>query len=147
MEHPETLTENEVRQLVVDWYHKLDVHAPVEDYQSLLADADLEMRFPEGTLHGFSGFSDWYKRVVRIFFDEVHELRELEIAPRGSEADVRLVVRWEARRWHPPAPQSELLRFDAAQHWLVRRSAATSKPVIVTYVVDSLTPLEGSVPL
>src|SRR5262249_53812122 len=64
------LSEAEVRQLVVDWYRKLDVHAPVDEYRQLLADDGLEMRFPEATLHGFSAFRDWYERVVRIFFDE-----------------------------------------------------------------------------
>jgi hypothetical protein len=141
------LSEAEVRQLVVDWYLKLDVHAPVEEYRQLLADDGLEMRFPEATLRGFSAFRDWYEGVARIFFDEVHELRELKVTPSGDGADVKLVVRWEARRWKPPAARSEQLRFDAAQSWVVRRSAETGRPVIITYIVDSLTPLEGSVPL
>ncbi|HJZ60494.1 MAG TPA: nuclear transport factor 2 family protein [Gemmataceae bacterium] len=141
------LSEAEVRQLVVDWYRKLDVHAPVDEYRQLLADDGLEMRFPEATLHGFSAFRDWYERVVRIFFDEVHELKELRITPAGDQADVQLVVRWEARRWKPPAAKSEQLRFDAAQSWRVRRSAQSGRPVVVIYIVDSLTPLEGSVPL
>jgi hypothetical protein len=141
------LTEDEVRRLVFEWYHKLDVHAPLEEYRALLADDGLEMRFPEGTLHGFDGFQGWYDRVIRLFFDEAHDLRRLAVRPSGDEADVRLVVRWEARRWKPPEPRSEQLRFDAAQHWLVRRSTRTGRPVIVSYVVDSLTPLEGSAPL
>jgi hypothetical protein len=145
-QHP-ALTEAEVRQLVVDWYRKLDIHAPVEEYRQLLADDGLEMKFPEATLRGFAAFRDWYEGVVRIFFDEAHELRELRVTPSGGGAEVKLVVRWEAKRWKPPAAKSEQLRFDAAQSWVVRRSAETGRPVIVRYVVDSLTPLEGSVPL
>jgi len=141
------LTEAEVRDLVVDWYKKLDVHAPLEEYRPLLADDGLEMRFPEGTSHGFAGFKAWYDRVTFIFFDEVHELQQLKITPSGDEANVQLVVRWEARRWNPPKPRSEQLRFDAAQRWVVRRSPQSGRPVILTYIVDSLTPLEGSPPL
>jgi hypothetical protein len=147
MAETKALTQEEVRGLVTDWYKKLDVHAPVEEYQPLLADDDLEMHFPEATLRGLAAFEDWYDRVSRIFFDEVHTLKELSIEPSGDEAAVRLVVYWEARRWNPPNPKSELLKFDAAQHWLVRRSPQTGLPVIVTYVVDSLTPHEGSPPL
>ena len=64
-----------------------------------------------------------------------------------SQADVNLVVYWEASRWKPPAAKSERLLFDAAQTWIIKRSADTDKPVIVTYIVDGLTPKPGSVAL
>jgi len=37
--------------------------------------------------------------------------------------------------------------FDAAQTWIIKRSSETGKPVIVTYIVDGLTPMEGSAEL
>jgi hypothetical protein len=63
------LTEQEVRTFAEDWYRKLDVHAPLSQLLPLLADEDLEMRFPEATERGHEGFEHWYERVIRIFFD------------------------------------------------------------------------------
>jgi SnoaL-like domain len=138
-----TLTESEVKQLVDDWYLKLDVHAPIDEVLPLLAGETLEMQLPETTLHGLDGFSSWYDRVINTFFDEVHTLQTLDITIDGDRADVQLVVRWEASRWNAPAPKSERLAFDAAQRWVVVRSPQTQQPAIVTYIVDSLTPLPG----
>ena len=143
------LTEAEVKQLVIDWYLKLDVHAPMVEVLPMLGDKELEMRFPEATLHGQAEFEGWYQGVLRIFFDEVHTMKELSVKLSGdsSQADVNLVVYWEASRWKPPAAKSERLLFDAAQTWIIRRSEETGKPVIVTYIVNSLTPKPGSVAL
>ena len=146
-----TFTESEVKQLVDDWYLKLDVHAPISEVLPLLAGETLEMQLPETTLHGLDGFRSWYDRVIHTFFDEVHTLQTLDIAINGDRvaeaephrADVQLVVRWEASRWNAPAPKSERLAFDAAQRWVVVRSPQTQQPAIVTYIVDSLTPLPG----
>ncbi|PSB09061.1 hypothetical protein C7B62_14595 [Pleurocapsa sp. CCALA 161] len=138
-----TLTEFEVKQLVDDWYLKLDVHAPISEVLPLLAGETLEMQLPETTLHGLDGFRSWYDRVIHTFFDEVHTLQTLDIAINGDCADVHLVVRWSASRWNAPAPKSERLAFDADQRWVVVRSPQTQQPAIVTYIVDSLTPLPG----
>jgi hypothetical protein len=160
MNHMTPLLESEVKQLVDTWYAKLDVHAPVEELLPLLANEGLEMKLPEVTLHGHAEFIQWYGRVIRTFFDEIHTMKELHITvtePPGktdvegggsaTQAQVQLVVNWQARRWRPPAAKSEWLAFDAAQRWVVQRLPNTGKPGIVTYIVDELTPLEGSVSL
>ena len=141
------LTAPEVKALVVDWYKKLDAHAPMVELLPMLADQDLEMRFPEGTVRGHAGFESWYEGVIRIFFDEVHELKQVEITIAREQADVRLVVNWQAHRWKPPAPKSEWLAFDAAQQWVVKRLPNSNRPVVVTYIVEGLTPVPGSASL
>lgn len=138
-----SLTEEEIKQFVDDWYLKLDVHATSEEVLPLLIGEALEMQLPETTLHGLNDFRNWYDRIIHTFFDEVHTLQTLEIKNTADRADVQLVVRWEASRWNAPAPQSERLAFDAAQRWLIKRSPTTQKPAIATYIVDSLTPLPG----
>lgn len=138
-----SVTESEVRQFVNDWYQKLDVHAPISEILPLLAGENLEMQLPETTLHGLDEFNSWYDRIIHTFFDEVHTLQTLDITTTRDRAEVQLVVRWEASRWKAPAPKSERLAFDAAQRWVVTRSPITQEPVIVTYIVDSLTPLPG----
>jgi hypothetical protein len=160
MNHMTPLLETEVKQLVDTWYSKLDVHANVEELLALLADDRLEMTLPEVTLHGHAEFMQWYERVTRTFFDEIHIMKELHITltePPGetdiegdgssTQAQVQLVVNWQARRREPPAAKSEWLGFDAEQRWVVQRLPNTGKPGIVTYIVDALTPMEGSVSL
>jgi hypothetical protein len=137
-----SFTEQQIKQFVDDWYLKLDVHAPVAEVLPLLS-SEIEMQLPETTLHGLDQFKTWYDRVIHTFFDEVHEMQKLDINIASDRADLELVVRWEASRWNAPAPQSDRLRFDAAQRWVIKRSHL-SEPAIVTYIVDSLTPLEGS---
>ena len=142
------LTEAEIKEFAADWYRKLDVHAPLEDYIPLLADEELEMRFPEGTVKGFEGFKGWYDRVINIFFDEVHTLKEVKRqSVTGEKAEVKVVVKWEASVWKPPAAKSERIVLDAYQTWIVKRSASTGKPIVETYIVDELKYYEGSAQL
>lgn len=142
------LTYSEVKQFAADWYSKLDVHAPVKEYIPLLAEEDSEFRFPEITVAGFEGFEKWYEGVVRIFFDEVHTLKKVEPKPiSNGQMEVKVVVKWEASMWNSPAAKSERIISDAYQTWIVERSAKTLKPVIKTYIVDSLDFAEGSAKL
>ena len=90
---------------------------------------------------------DWYERVTNLFFDEVHTLKEVKVKSSGNEVTVKVVVKWEASIWNPPAPSSERIILDAYQTWIVERSAKTQKPAIKTYIVDSLDYYEGSAKL
>jgi hypothetical protein len=143
------LTKSEVEKMVVDWYRALDVHKPMVDVLQYVSDGELEMVFPEATLRSLAEFEGWFQGVIRIFFDEVHTMQQLNVTipSDGQRADVKLVVRWEASRWRPPAAKSERLIMDAYQTWVVKRSPTTGKPVVTKYVVDELKPLPGSAPL
>jgi hypothetical protein len=142
------ITDSEVKAFAKDWYHKLDIHAPLEEFRALLASEGLEMVFPEVTARGWEGYRDWYERVIRLFFDEVHTVKETKIIRNtGEKAEVKVVVRWEASVWKAPAPRSERIILDAFQTWTVQRSPETQKLVISRYVVDSLQYAEGSAKL
>ncbi|MEM8831123.1 MAG: hypothetical protein AAGE96_17455 [Cyanobacteria bacterium P01_G01_bin.19] len=142
------ITQAEVQELAEIWYKKLDVHAPLEEFKPLLADSGVKMVFPEATVEGWDGFSGWYDRVIGIFFDEVHTLKEVTTTPKGDDkADVKVVVKWEASVWNPPAPTSERIVLDAYQTWEVKRSPETDKPVVLIYIVDELKYYEGSAQL
>lgn len=140
------LTQTEIADFARAWYKKLDVHAPLNDYAPMLDDS-VELVFPEATVHGFEGFTGWYERVIGIFFDEVHTVKEVSVTPGDGEADVKVVVRWEASVWKPPAPHSERIICDAYQTWVVKRSPRTNTPVISRYVVESIDYAEGSAKL
>ncbi len=141
------LTETKVRQMVEKWYQLLDVHAPEAELLPLLSESGLEMKLPEGPVNGLDGFGGWYQTVTHAFFDEKHVLKEVNVTLSDDRADVEIVVDWQAKRWRPPAAKSEALDFIAAQRWVVVPSTTKGEPVILTYIVDSLTPLPGSVPL
>lgn len=140
----EALTQAEIEDLADRWYKALDVHAPVEELHAMLLDDGNEMMWPEGPTHGHAEFTGWYDRVTRIFFDEVHTLTKVESRIDGDQAEVEVVVNWQARVWNPPAPKSEWLGFDAYQTWEVVRSPENGRAVIKRYVVDRLDPMPGS---
>ena len=142
-----TLNDAEIKQLVEDWYHKLDVHAPFDELVPLVASSGLEMHWPEGPTYGVDEFKGWYERVTRTFFDEVHTLKEVRITPQGDEAEVKVVVNWQCRVWNPPDAKSKWLGMDARQTWVVRSSEDGQRAVIQKYVVDGLDLMEGSATL
>jgi hypothetical protein len=141
------ITDAEIFEFAADWYRKLDVHVPVGEILPLLADAELEMRFPEATERGHAGFTNWYERVIRIFFDEVHTLKEARITKQGDQPEAKVLVNWQAKVWNPPDAKSKWLGFDAYQTWVVRRSPANGQLQVVTYIVDELRPMPGSASL
>lgn len=141
------LANAEIEAFVADWYRALDVHVPMVTVLPMLADEGLEMVFPEATLKGKAEFEGWYQRVIRVFFDEVHTVKEVKIARAGERYDLDVLVEWHASVWNPPAAKSERIVLDAYQRWVVRASAATGKPEVVTYIVDRLEYHEGSAKL
>ncbi|MBN2561419.1 MAG: hypothetical protein JXQ75_10865 [Phycisphaerae bacterium] len=140
------LTEAEVKKLAEDWYKALDVHAPMVDILPMLSPGGLRMVFPEATLNSLAEFEGWYQGVIRIFFDEVHTLKEVTPSITGETASVKIIVKWEASKWNPPAAKSDRLIMDAYQTWQVER-AADGSVVVTEYVVDRLEPYPGSAPL
>jgi hypothetical protein len=141
------LSQAEIEAFVAAWYRKLDVHAPWAELQPLVAEQGLEMQFPEGALSGVDAFRNWFEGVIRLFFDEVHTVTKVSPTWKDDRVVVDVVVNWQARRWHPPAPRSEWLGFDAYQQWEIIRSPDTGRPVILRYVVNELRPMPGSKPL
>ncbi len=145
------LTEAEVKQVVDDWYRALDVHVTLDEFMTMVADGELEFRFPEVIVTDREGVAQWYNRVTNTFFDEIHETKELAITvnPAGDQAEVKIMTHWQASVWNPPAPNSERIAFLAGQTWNVRRSPTSGKPVVVAYIVDSFEPVgdTGALPV
>jgi hypothetical protein len=140
-------TQREIADFAAEWYRKLDVHAPMVDVLPFLAEEGLVMKFPEATARGLADFESWYQRVIRIFFDEVHTVKEVSAQIHGNEADVHVVVQWEASVWNPPAPSSARIKLDADQTWQMRRSRRTGNLEITSYTVNALNYHPGSAKL
>lgn len=139
------VTKESIQELADVWYKKLDVHAPMVELLPLLADEGLEMVFPEVTIYGWAGFEGWFQRVIRIFFDEVHTLKEVTPTIQGDKATVNVIVKWEASVWNAPEAASKRIIADAYQTWEV--GEVNGKTVITKYVVDDLKYYEGSATL
>ena len=147
------LRRDEINAFAADWYGKLDEHVPAADIMPLVLDQGLQFVVPEATLRSRREFGDWYAGgddhpgVINLFFDEVHTLSLVDPKLEGADAEVKVVVNWQGRRWAAPAPRSEWFGFDAFQTWRMVRSPETARPVIARYVVDELRPMPGSPPL
>ncbi len=148
MDNTTSLTETEIRQFVDTWFHSLDIHVPLEAFLDMVEDEGIEFRFPEVTVTDKKGLTEWYNRVTKTFFDEVHQLMNLSIMIDKNGATLNLTTHWQASTWNPPAPKSERIDFLAGQTWTVRRSTKTKKLVVVQYIVNSFDPVgsSGSLP-
>jgi hypothetical protein len=113
---------DEIKKLVAAWYRALDNHDPIEDCYKLLADKGLNMQFPDGDIRDYSSFKKWYDRVTNLFFDENHYVQSVEAKISGDQAEVDVIVGWQASWWEPPAAKSKRVSMDATQKWTVRRS-------------------------
>jgi SnoaL-like domain len=141
------LLQEAVQAFAARWYQALDRHDDVESVLEYLIDEGLEMRFPEATARGHSGFRDWYQAVTHRFFDEVHTVREVSVTGGTPDAALaRVVVNWQAKIWNPPDATSQWLGFDAYQTWTVVPGPGGALQVAV-YVVDELRPMPGSAQL
>jgi len=140
-------SDGEIRKFVEAWYRKLDVHVPMVELLPLLADDGLEMVFPEATVYGHAGFESWYQRVIRIFFDEAHEVTRVDVDRIEGGANLKIVVHWQASVWNPPAANSARINLDAYQRWVVKESPDSGKLFLTRYIVDSIEYREGSAKL
>ncbi len=140
------LTEQSIKSFAESWYKLLDIHAPQVDLLPLLDKENLEMVFPEATVYGHAGFEGWYQRVIRIFFDEVHSVKEVQSEISGDSASVKVVVQWEASVWNAPEANSKRIVLDAYQTWDVKLNSE-DRLVVSKYTVDEIRYHEGSAKL
>ncbi len=141
------LTKESIQTFAEDWYKKLDVHAPMVEVLPMLVDDGLEMVFPEATVYGHAGFEGWFQRVIRIFFDEVHTVKQVDSEIKDDNTAIsKVVVQWEASVWNAPEAYSKRIKLDAYQTWGIKEGP-DGKPQITLYTVDELKYHEGSAEL
>jgi hypothetical protein len=132
-----------IKKFATAWYLALDMHAPSEELMRLLSD-DVQMVFPEKTLPGISDFRAWYAGgrysdgtdtpgVINIFFDENHNIASLDVTGLSSDqAEVKVVVAWQASWFEKPATKSKRTSLDATQTWTVKRSDKNGYGLAIT---------------
>jgi ketosteroid isomerase-like protein len=140
------LTEASIGEMTRAWYAALDRHDDLESVLGFLVDDDLEMRFPEGTSRGHAGFTEWYNTVTARFFDEVHTVQDVTVVTQSpAEAQIKVLVNWQAKIHDGREAKSAWLGFDAYQTWTV--VPGPDGPRIKVYTVDKLDPMQGSAAL
>ena len=135
------VTEFEVNQFISEWFHKLDIHPPVEEMLPFVSAEKLSMKMPD-RLEPFrrhEGFKKWYKGVSK-FIDQVHTIKALDIQPSQETATVKVINRWERSVCDSESQRSSRAGFYAAQTWELERSPESSRLVIVAYKVDYFLP-------
>lgn len=127
------ITKQQVERFAAAWYQALDFHVPTDEVCTLVAQDDVQMIFPEKTLHGLDDFKAWYSGgtysdgeqapgVINIFFDENHNVVSVESSIAGDTAEARVVVAWQASSFTPPEAKSKRVSADFTQMWKMRRS-------------------------
>jgi hypothetical protein len=140
------LTIVEVRDLVAEFYRKVDIHAPAGEFISILAEDGLKMALAHGEISNFDDFKAWYDPLIESFFDGIHKIYDVELlSTSNTEAKAKVVLVWDAKVWIPPAARSDRISILTYTTWTVRRSPKTQKPVMAAYLVDDLKYLEGTV--
>jgi protease I len=130
------LSRARIDELQANWFEALDHHLPVERLLPMLADEDLDMRFPDVTINGHADFEAWYDDVSARFFDERHEVYAdtVRVETVDRQARLRFVVGWQASWWRAPEARSRRVAMDVRLQWVVRASSASPAGIeIVTY--------------
>ena len=143
-----SLTEAEVRDLAVEFYRKIDLHVPVEEFLSILTEEEEELKIilPNVEIKSFVDLRAWWDRMIRFCFDGSHNIYDVElVSASDTEAKAKILLIWEAKVWNPPAPKSERISILTYTTWTVKRSPKTQKPIVATYVLDAVKYAGGSV--
>ena len=139
-----TLDLENIKAFVAAWYLALDQHVPDEDVAKF-ADDNVEMVFPEKSLHGIGDLLAWYSGgrysdgeeapgVINIFFDENHNVVSVEPTSDldGDSVDLRVIVAWQASWFNPPNAKSTRTSMDATQDWTIQVSTKNEFGLIIT---------------
>lgn len=126
------------------WYLALDQHVPQEQIAAMAA-SDVQMIFPEKTLHGVGDLIAWYAGgtysdgeeapgVINIFFDENHNVVSVEPTSdlSAESINLRVVVAWQASWFIPPNAKSTRTSMDATQDWTIQASDQNPYGFVIT---------------
>lgn len=130
-------TDERTETFVREWFDLLSNHEPVERLLTFVADDDLEMVFPERTLHSHADFRSWYTVVGEYFIDQTNTLEEFATQCHEAKADITLRVVWRATR----TSDGTRLAFRVDQNWQLANVPGSDRLVIVRYHVGNMRPI------
>ena len=125
------LTDAMVRNVILTWYSSTNEHRPVADLEIMLAE-DVHMSYPDRSesITGRAAFREWYAGVLKVYFDEVHEVESWDVKVEENRAVATVIVRWEARSWLEGVARSKYEAFISRQCFEIERSAEDGRAYI-----------------
>lgn len=135
----------EIIEFILEWFSLINNHESIEKLIDMLDTNGFELRFPEKTITGKEELEDWYNSVIHKYFDQVHNVKNVDIELSKGKADIILTLNWEARFWEAPNPYSNYLKCEVIQSWVLVKDPVKNKPKIKKYIVNYLKDLKGSV--
>lgn len=135
------LSEENVRNLILDWYHATNEHLPGAELELMLAD-NVRMSYPNRpeVIEGIPAFREWYADVLVKYFDETHVVESWDIAIEDDTAVAVVVVRWETRSWTPGSRASEYAAYLSRQRFRIARSPVDGRVQIHEKHVETFHP-------
>lgn len=135
------LTETQVKNTILGWYHGTNEHVPVAQLEQMLAD-DVRMSYPNSPepIIGIPAFRKWYADVLHKYFDETHAVEWWDIDVDGDTAQARVIVRWETRSLPIGDRVSQYAAFLSGQRFVVSRYPDSARVVIREKHVETFEP-------
>ena len=124
--------ENDIISFVYRIYAMYDRHVPVERFLPLLASKNLDMRFPETTLHSHADFKRWYAGIGKAIASNTHTLETVKVSVLGGgryRADIVGV-------WQAESRKGEYIVFKFHQQWSLVDGPG-KQPLIQAYLVEA----------
>jgi hypothetical protein len=135
---PRPLTADEVRDVILSFWHLNAEKAPVGDFAPILDDGfSLVAVDPEGKevarFDGPDGLEE-HQTGKEIYFDQRFTLRSFDVELEGERAVAQTTGLWECIHCEPGMAHSEPLKADLAHTWHARRSPETGRAVLSLHV-------------
>lgn len=126
--------ENDVKSFVHHLFALFDKHVDVNQFLLLIVDEDLEMQFPEITLHSHADFKKWYVGIGEKYVSNTHQVERLSVKfPGAGKYEVDLVVYWQA-----VTRENKYISFRVHQVWTLDDGNGGQWPRILRYIVEEL---------
>lgn len=139
------LNKIEIFEFILEWFSLINNHEPVRKLTDKLNADDFELKFPEKTITNTEEFCDWYNTVTNKYFDQVHNVKNIDIEISEEKADIILMLNWEARSWEPTNPYSCYTNCEIIQSWILVKDPSKNKPAIKKYIVNYLKEQKGAI--
>jgi hypothetical protein len=140
------LSFDELREIILTWWKLQDAHAGLSAFLPIIAAEGFEIRLGDRSMKGYQGLEE-HRELKRMFFDESHDMKSLDVDISKDGAEARSVTRWEASYRVEPSPSSRKVKAELIHSWSLKRSSSTKKAVIVRQVLTSFEPLPGHSPI
>jgi hypothetical protein len=144
------LSAREVKHIILAFWRLNAAKAPIADFIPIL-DEDFEIVATDAAgnvvvkYSGLAGLEE-HQYGKQIYYDQRFILKSFEAELAGFEATAHTTGEWRCLHCEPRRACSESLRADLRHTWVVRRSAATGRPLLSRHICTYFQYVEGYAP-